>query len=239
METIRQILMQGAQSLGVELDAHALDKFDLFTNELLEWNKVMNLTRITQPEEIALKHYIDSLAVLKYVKIAKGAKVADVGCGAGFPGIPIKIARDDISLCSIDSLGKRVNFLTKLTEKLEFKNCECVHARAEEVGAKEPFREAYDYSFARAVARLRVLTEFCLPLVKVGGAFIAMKGGEDGDEISEAQNAVTLLGGEIENVFEYTLPQTDMARTIVVIRKVKQADKKYPRGNAKIAKSPL
>jgi 16S rRNA (guanine527-N7)-methyltransferase len=239
MDGISEIIAQGAMELGIELDKRMLDKFSVFTEELTEWNKVMNLTAIKKPEEIAVKHYIDSLAVLKYVKIGKGAKIADVGCGAGFPGIPLKIARDDISLCSIDSLGKRVKFLSQLTEKLGLENCECVHARAEEVGMKAPFREAYDYSFARAVAQLRVLCEYCLPLVRVGGAFVAMKGGDCADEVDEAKNAIKLMGGETENVFFYTLPQTDMARTIIVIRKVKETQAKYPRIYAKIAKSPL
>ena len=239
MDVLSEILAQGAMELGIELDSGAFARFSLFTDELTEWNKVMNLTAIKKPEEIAVKHYVDSLAVLKYVKIKNNARIADVGCGAGFPGIPVKIARNDISLCSIDSLGKRVKFLAQLVDKLGFENCECVHARAEEVGGKAPFREAYDYAFARAVARLRVLCEYCIPLVRIGGAFIAMKGGDCAEEIAEAQNAIKLTGGEMENVFSYNLPQTDMARSIIVIRKVKETQAKYPRASAKIAKSPL
>lgn len=239
METLREMLVRGADVLDVELDNSALEKFDYFTDELIDWNKVMNLTAIKKPEEIVVKHYIDSLAILKYVKIEKNAKIADVGCGAGFPGLPVKIARGDISLCSIDSLGKRVNFLTRLEKKLELEKCDCINARAEEIAAKEPYRAAYDYSFARAVARLRVLAEYCLPLVKTGGVFVAMKGGDDNDEIDEARNAVKILGGKIENVFEYVLPQTDNKRTIIVIRKIKETEAKYPRSNAKISKNPL
>lgn len=239
MDNCNEILVAGARSLGIELDSKALKLFGLFTDELLEWNKVMNLTAIKETADIALKHYVDCLEILKYVNIENGAKIADVGCGAGFPGIPLKIARDDILLCSVDSLGKRVNFLTQTEKKLGLEGCRCVHARAEEVGAKAPYRETFDYATARAVAKLQVLAEYCLPLVKVGGAFIAMKGGDDGEEIKEAENAVKTLGGKIEKVFEYTLPQTDNKRTIIVIRKIKETDKKYPRSNAKIAKKPL
>lgn len=239
MDKFRETLVAGARELGVELDNKALELFGQFTDEMLEWNKVMNLTAITAPEDIALKHYVDSLAILKYVNIENGAKIADVGCGAGFPGVPLKIARDDIDLCSVDSLGKRVNFLTETEKKLGLKNCRCIHARAEEVGQKAPFRESFDYSTARAVAKLRVLVEYCLPLVKVGGAFIAMKGGDAGEEIKEAENAVKTLGGKIESIFEYTLPLTDNRRTIIVIRKTAQTDRKYPRPSAKIAKNPL
>jgi 16S rRNA (guanine(527)-N(7))-methyltransferase RsmG len=239
VDNIIEVLKKGAVSLGLELNDSALEKFDVFTSELLEWNKVMNLTAITEPSDIAVKHYIDSLAVLKYVDIKLGAKIADVGCGAGFPGIPMKILRPDLKLTSIDSLGKRVNFLKQLTAKLQFEDCDSVHARAEEVGAKPEFRENFDFAVARAVAQLDVLTEYCLPLVKVGGAFIAMKREQSGDEIERAQNAVKQLGGKIENVFEFNLPDTDLGRTIVVIRKIQGTASKYPRAFAKISKNPL
>ena len=239
MATMEQLLLTGAQELGIELDNRAMEQFAAFTDELLSWNKVMNLTAITKPEEVARKHYLDSLALLHYVDIKEGASLADVGCGAGFPGIPVKIVRGDLSLCSIDSLGKRVKFMEALTNKLTLTKCDCVHARAEEVGAKPQFREAFDYSVARAVARMRVLCEYCLPLVKTGGAFIAMKGGDCAEEMDEAKNAIQLLGGKAEAVFTYTLPASDEARTIAVIRKIRSTPELYPRSNAKIAKSPL
>lgn len=239
MDNINEVLKNGVKSLGLELNDTELHKFDIFTNELIEWNRVMNLTAITEPVDIAVKHYIDSLAVLKYVDIKLGAKVADVGCGAGFPGIPMKIARPDLKITSIDSLGKRVNFLKQLTEKLQFEDCDCIHARAEEVGAKPEFREIYDFAVARAVAQLDVLAEFCLPLVKVGGAFIAMKREQSGNEIARAENAIKLLGGKIENIFEFVLPDTDFGRTIIVIRKIQVTAAKYPRAFAKITKKQL
>lgn len=236
---VQLLLIRGAEELGLPLDDRALERFALFTEELIERNKVMNLTAITEPEEIAIKHYLDSLALLHYVSIGRGKSIADVGCGAGFPGIPVKIVREDISLCSIDSLGKRVNFLEDMVKKLELNHCSCIHARAEEVGAQQSFREQFDYATARAVARMRVLCEYCLPLVQTGGAFIAMKSRESAEEMKEAENAVKLLGGEIEAVHSYTLPNSDIARTIAVIRKVKSTLPKYPRSNAKIAKNPL
>lgn len=239
MDEIRGILSRGARSLGVTLDDTALERFDLYAKKLIEWNNFMNLTAITKPEEIALKHFIDSIALLKYADIKSGAKTVDVGCGAGFPGIPVKIARDDISLCCIDSTAKKVNFLSELVKSMELKNCECIHARAEKAAAEKPLRESFDFAFARAVAQLRILAEYCLPLVKTGGAFAAMKGGEAEDEINAAKHAVELCGGKIENVFEYVLPQSDINRTIIIIRKIKSTDKKYPRLNAKITKNPL
>lgn len=238
MDDLNKTLKDGAEELGIYLDGEAIKRFDTFTNELLEWNKVMNLTSITEPKDVAVKHYVDSIAIFKYVDFPKGAAFADVGCGAGFPGIPMKIARQDLKLTCMDSLGKRVKFLSQLVDKLGF-DTDCIHIRAEDAGMKAPHREAYDFATARAVAQLRVLTEYCLPLVKVGGAFVAMKGGDAEQEISQAKNAVKLLGGEIENVFEYNLPDTDIARTIVVIRKKEKTPEKYPRTSAKIAKSPL
>ncbi|HEX2938833.1 MAG TPA: 16S rRNA (guanine(527)-N(7))-methyltransferase RsmG [Ruminiclostridium sp.] len=239
MSILSDKLLSGAQALKITLGDDAVDKFEKFTAELLNWNKVMNLTAITEPSDIALKHYIDSIAMLKYAEIKPNASVADVGCGAGFPGIPIKIARPDILLCCIDSLAKRVNFLDEVTRKLEFKDTKCIHARAEEIGKKVEFREKFDFSFARAVAKLRVLAEYCLPLVKVGGAFIAMKAGGAEEEINEAKSAVKAVGGKIENVVEYTLPDTDISRTIIIIRKIDTTPEKYPRASAKISKSPL
>lgn len=239
MDEVNEILVNGAKEFGVELDEFTKGKFMTFSKELCEWNKVMNLTAIKGPKEIALKHFVDSLALLKFTDIKTNSKIADVGCGAGFPGHPIKIVRPDIALCSIDSLGKRLNFLADLESKLGMDKCSRVHLRAEEAGAKPEFREKFDYSTARAVARLRVLAEYCLPLVKVGGYFIAMKGSEAEEEIDEAKPAITTLGGQIEKVIEYNLPMTDNKRTIILIKKIASTDKKYPRSNAKIAKSPL
>lgn len=239
MDEVKEVLTNGAKELSVELDESMTEKFMVFSDELCEWNKVMNLTAIKEPKEIAIKHFVDSLALLKYADIKPGAKIADVGCGAGFPGHPLKIVRPDITLCSIDSLGKRLNFLDDLEKKLEMTGCTRVHLRAEEAGAKPEYREKFDYSTARAVASLRVLAEYCLPLVKVGGYFIAMKGNEAEQEIDEAKPAIKTLCGQIEKVIEYNLPMTDNKRTIILIKKIAPTDKRYPRSNAKIAKNPL
>lgn len=239
MDEMIETLKKGAESLDISLGEQAISRFTTFTNELVEWNKVINLTAIKEPNDIALKHFVDSIAVFKYANIQNGAKIADVGCGAGFPGIPMKIVRNDIKLTCIDSLNKRVKFMEQLVQKIELTDCECVHIRAEEAGAKSEFREKYDFAMARAVAQLRVLAEYCVPLLKVGGAFISMKGADAKEEVNEAKNAVKLLGAEIEQVYEYKLPLTDMARTIIIIRKTSKTPQKYPRISAKISKNPL
>lgn len=239
MDILKEKLISGAAALGIELDGRAVLRFETFTGELLEWNKVMNLTAITEPEQIAVKHYVDSLSILRYADIKNNAKIADVGCGAGFPGIPVKIARDDISLYCIDSLAKRIKFLENVKEKLEFQHFECLHARAEDAGRQPHMRGSFDYVFARAVAKLRVLAEYCIPLLKTGGVFMAMKAGDVEEEITEAKNAIKTVGGKIQSVHEYTLPETDIARTIIIISKITDTPEKYPRPAAKITKSPL
>lgn len=239
MKILFEKLLTGAKSLGINIDDETLDKFEVYTNELLRWNKIMNLTAITDLSEIALKHYVDSLALVKYVDMEAGAAVVDVGCGAGFPGFPLKIIRPDLKLTCIDSLAKRINFLSETAEKLNFENCICIHSRAEEAGRKAEYRENFDFSFARAVAKLRVLAEYCLPLVKVGGEFVAMKAANSEGEIDEAKNAIKELGGKIESVEEYTLPDSDIMRTIIIVKKVVKTPQNLPRPAAKISKKPL
>lgn len=238
-DLFKETLIEASTEIDIGLTEKQIVKFKNFSDFLIEKNKVMNLTAITEPKEIALKHFVDSLAILKYCNLKENSKIADVGCGAGFPGHPLKIVRQDLELTSIDSLQKRLTFLAELEEKLQMKNCSEVHLRAEEAGANKEYREKFDYSFARAVAKLRVLAEYCLPLVKVGGEFIAMKGSECDEEIEESKNAIKLLGGNIEKVIEYNLPTTDNKRTIVIIKKIQQSSLKYPRINGKISKSPL
>lgn len=233
-EALRSAL--GAWEL--ELPDSARGQFRIYTKELLGWNAVMNLTAIVEPEEIALKHFADSLAVLKFAAPPRGAKLADVGCGAGFPGVPLKLARPDLTLTCMDGQNKRVTFLRTLSQRLgtEFA---CVHARAEEAGRQAAFREAFDLVTARAVADLRTLCEYCLPLVKPGGAFLALKGAEVGEELARAQRAVSLLGGRAEAAVPYALPGSGDGRTLVVLRKIKSTPGVYPRASAKIAKAPL
>jgi 16S rRNA (guanine527-N7)-methyltransferase len=231
-------LRDGALSLGIALDGEALGKFGLFADELINWNKVMNLTSITEPEEIVEKHFIDSLSVLKYASPKKGNRVIDVGSGAGFPGIPIKIVRGDVSLFCLDSLGKRLEFISSLVDKLGLTGCETLHARAEEAGRLPDCRENFDFCVSRAVAKLPMLAEYCLPLVRRGGVFVAMKGPGGEDEAKKAARAIATLGGETEKVESFRLPGGD-ERSLIVIRKISSTAQRFPRSQARINKDPL
>ena len=197
----------------------------------------MNLTAIIEPLEIVIKHFIDSLALLTAVELPQGASVIDVGTGAGFPSVPVKIVRPDIRLTLLDSLNKRVVFLGALSAALEQEN-DCIHFRAEEAGRNPEYREQFDLATARAVAHLRELSEYCLPFVRVGGRFAAMKGGDVDAELAESSKAIELLGGEIEKIKHFLLPD-DSRRSIIIIKKISQNTTKYPRPSAKIAKNPL
>ena len=231
----KELLIKHSAELGVNLDEKALNNFDKYAQLLVETNRVMNLTAITEPDEIVIKHFIDSLALLKYVDIPEGASMIDVGTGAGFPGVPLLIARNDIKLTLLDSLNKRIGFLEAVVEDCGL-NAEFIHSRAEDAGKEDGFRETFDFATARAVAPLNILAEYCLPFVKIGGYFVALKGSEDETEASK--NAITLLGGEIERNVSYKLPNGD-PRTMVIIKKISQTPTKYPRKPKKIAVSPL
>lgn len=211
-------------------------QFSAYASLLVEKNAVMNLTAITSPQDIAEKHFLDSVLPLKFFDIPSSASLVDVGTGAGFPGVPMAIIRPDIKLTLIDSLQKRVNFLGELCETLGIP-AECHHLRAEDAG-QGSLRESFDVATARAVSRLSVLCEYCLPLVKVGGVFLAMKGGECNQELKEAYTATKTLGGKTEKVEKYVLPNGD-ARTLIVIRKVDKTPSKYPRAQGKIKAKAL
>lgn len=226
-------LFEGA-SLDVTKELY--EKFVCYADLLVEWNEKINLTAITDPEGIAVKHFLDSVLPLSMFELKDGASLIDVGTGAGFPGIPMKIMRPDIKLTLMDSLQKRVNFLSEVCNSLEI-SADCTHERAEDSGAGDK-REQFDYATARAVARLSVLCEYCLPFVKVGGAFVALKGADCEEEIRSAYTAIKTLGGKTENVVEYTLPTGDK-RTLVIIRKVAPTPKAYPRPKGKMNKKPL
>ena len=210
-------------------------QFKKYAALLVEWNKKMNLTAITDPYGITVKHFLDSVLPLKFMDIPEGASLIDVGTGAGFPGIPLKIMRPDIKLTLLDSLNKRVNFLSEVCKAINF-DTPCIHARAEELGRDKNYREQYDFSAARAVAAMPVLTEYCLPYVKVGGTFTALKGRNE--NYKECENAVKILGGEISDVTEYALPDGD-GRTLICIRKIKEIPPKYPRNSGQISKKAL
>lgn len=236
MENFEGIFLENLKKVGLNLENEKIEKFQLYYEMLQDWNEKMNLTAITDLEGVILKHFIDSLMVLKFLP-DKTRNLIDVGTGAGFPGLPLKIAKNELKVTLLDSLNKRLIFLESLKEKLKL-DFELVHARAEELGRKVDYREKFDVSTSRAVASLNVLSEYCLPFVKTGGLFIAMKSGNVDEELESAKRSIALLGGKIEKVEIFNLPN-DISRSIVVIRKIKNTDKIYPRASAKIKKSPL
>lgn len=226
---------------GMAVSGEMYEKFCTYAELLCERNEQVNLTAITDPEGIALKHFYDSVYPFTLIDVPRGTSLIDVGTGAGFPSVPLTIYRPDIRLTLLDSLNKRVNFLQELTSALGIE-AECIHSRAEEAARSikggNPLRGCFDMACARAVANLRDLCEYCLPFVKVGGAFTALKGRDGAEELAAAENAIKLLGGETELCREYALPNGD-ARTLIVIRKVKPTAEKYPRCSAQMKKKPL
>lgn len=219
---------------GIDITREQYELFDKFSGLLLEYNKVMNLTGITDAEGISEKHLLDSLLIFKYADIFRDASVIDVGTGAGFPGVPMKIYRPDLNVTLLDSLQKRVNFLENVSRGTF--SMKCIHSRAEDAGRTPGLRENYDFAVARAVAAMPVLAEYCLPFVRVGGSFIAMKG--PSENISAAESAVKVLGGEISEIKKYNLPCGD-SRVIVIVKKILSVPTKYPRNSAQISKKSL
>ena len=234
---LEQTLLKESGKFGFCLDVKQLDKFDKYADFLVEKNKLMNLTAITDPVGIAIKHFLDSIVITKLFDFPCNAKVIDVGTGAGFPGIPLKFVRQDFDLTLVDSLNKRVNFLKDVCA-LTGVTVECVHARAEDLSRKLEYRESFDVAVSRAVAPMNVLAEYAIPYIKVGGVFLAMKGPNVKEELESSKNAVSKLGGTVELIKDYSLPEENK-RTIVVIRKSTETDSIYPRNSAKISKKPL
>ena len=237
MKDIREALIRSAAEYGIPVSPRQAEQFQVYLEMLTEWNQKINLTALKEPEEIAEKHFLDSILILKFGKIPQGAKLIDVGTGAGFPGVPLKILRPDLRLTLLDGLQKRLIFLNELLSSLSLE-AEIVHLRAEEGGRKPEYRETFDLATARAVARLPVLCEYCLPFVKSGGRFVSMKGPNVQEELGSAQRAIHLLGGKVDAVKQYTLPD-GAGRSLVFIRRVKPLLREYPRHGAKIAKLPL
>ena len=231
-----QTLLDSCAALGVPLTAAQAEQLCDFGARLLEQNRVMNLTAITEPQAVARLHFADCLALLRIVPFS-GKRVIDVGCGAGFPGVPLKLGEPSLDLTLLDSLGKRIAWLEEVCGTLGLKRVECVHARAEEFAAGH--RESYDLAVSRAVAQLNVLCELALPLVKVGGQFLAMKSVDTEEEIAAAKGAIRTLGGKIVKVGDYTIPTSDVTHRVVVIEKVSPTPPRYPRAFAKIKKQPL
>lgn len=234
--TFQDIFSTNLKQANITLTDTQINQFIKYYELLTETNKVMNLTALTEPKDVAVKHFIDSL--LAYDPAMHNTTVADVGTGAGFPGVPLKIFDPTIKLTLLDSLAKRLKFLDTLTAELGLQNVTTVHARAEDAGKDKNLREQFDFVTARAVARLNVLVEFCLPLVKVGGKFVAMKGDAQ-DEIDEAENAIKLLGGKIAKMKNIKLPNLEDKRTLVIIEKIKTTPNKYPRKAGTATKEPL
>lgn len=234
---ISDFFMCGAKSLDIDLPYNALTLFEKYFDFLDKKSKIINLTSITGTENVAQLHFLDSISLLN-IEVFKNKRIIDIGSGAGFPGVPIKIAEPSIDLTLLDAIGKRVNFLLDLSTilNLDFK---CIHARAEEVAHDMDFREKYDIAVSRAVGHLNIICEICLPFVCIGGMFIAMKGINSADEIAEASNAIKVLGAQLEKSHNYTIPGTDISHNAVIIRKMHEAPNNYPRRNAKIQRTPL
>lgn len=238
MSDFSGVFKNALREFDMTLDEVAFDRFCRYYELLIEWNEKMNLTALTEPRDVAVKHFIDSLTLLRYAQIPQRASMIDVGTGAGFPGLAVKIARPDIRLTLLDSLQKRLGFLDEVCEQLGLEDVVTVHGRAEE-GAKEIlFRENYDVAVARAVASLNVLSEYCLPYVGMGGQFIAMKGKTADEELKEAQNAIGELGGKVREKHFFSLGDAG-ERGIIVIDKIATTPEKYPRKSKQIKKKPL
>lgn len=233
----KELLYGTIKNFDTELDEKAFQRLDLYSELLVETNKSFNLTAITQPDEVTLKHFADCLAIFKYVNIPKNSTLIDVGTGAGFPGLVLLISRPDLKVTFLDSTKKKLGFIENVLKETGL-NAQILHARAEEAGQLPEYREKFDFATARAVANLTNLSEYCLPFVKVGGTFVSMKSATADDEISQAKKAVSVLGGEIceDNLFDLV---ENTPRRILVLKKISQTPTKYPRPSAKIAKSPI
>ncbi len=236
---------EGLKQLNITLTETQMQQFMTYYEMLVEWNKVMNLTAITEYEEVIAKHFIDSLASVKvcdYASSGGSAKtLIDIGTGAGFPGIPLKIAFPELEIVLLDSLNKRIKFLNAVIETLGLKGIRCIHGRAEDFAKQKEYREKFDFCVSRAVANMSTLSEYCMPYVKVGGFFVPYKSGKIDEELAAAQNAVKILGGNILEVvkFQLTGSEHDMDRSLVVVKKEKGTPKKYPRKAGMPAKEPI
>lgn len=233
----KDFLQSALAKYEIDITQMQLDQFDLYAKLLVEWNEKINLTSITDPDEIVIKHFVDSLLLLRAANLPQGASLIDVGTGAGFPSTPLAILRGDLQITQLDSLNKRILFLQEVSDQLGLP-IKTVHLRAEEGGKSAEFREKYDYATARAVANLQTLSEYCIPFVKPGGFFIALKGIEIEEELCSAKRAIQTLRAQLEGVKKLQLPNQD-GRSIVLIKKISQTPQKYPRMQGKIKKNPL
>jgi len=215
------------------------EKLYKYYKMLVEKNKVMNLTAITEFEDVIMKHFIDSAIMVTKLDIPDGSSILDLGTGAGFPGLPLKIVRDDLKVVLVDSLNKRINFLNEVIDELGISNIETVHSRAEDLARNSQYREQFDFCTSRAVANLSTLSEYCIPFVKIGGCFISYKSGQVEEELNAAKKAIKEFGAQTTNVVSYMLPNTDIERTLICINKIKSTSKKYPRKAGIPSKEPI
>ena len=230
---------QQLAELGITLTQTQFNQFDKYYEMLVEWNKVMNLTGITEYEEVNEKHFVDSLALVKALDISKVQTVIDIGTGAGFPGIPLKIAFPHLKITLLDSLNKRIRFLDSVIEELNLTDIHTIHGRAEDFARQADYREQFDLCVSRAVSNLAVLCEYCLPFVAKGGTFVSYKSADSDAEIQQGKKAISILGGKLVNIDKFKLPDSDLGRALVCIKKVKDTPKKYPRKAGTPAKLPL
>lgn len=237
LEKFEELMKFYGEQIDITFEKSHIEQFYKYMNLLIEWNEKINLTAIIEPEEIILKHFIDSLTICKYIE--NNATLADVGTGAGFPGIPLKIYRPDIKITLVDSLNKRINFLNEVINNLELKNIVTIHSRVEDFGKNKNYREKYDYVTARAVANLNTLSEYLVPIVKVNGKAICMKGNDVQDEVDNAKHAIKILGGTVEKVDYFKLPNSDISRNIIVVKKVNNTPARFPRKAGMPSKEPL
>lgn len=237
IKEFNEIFNKYLKDLNIKLDEEQIKKFYIYMNLLIDWNEKINLTSIIKPEEMILKHFIDCLTIAKYIE--ENSELIDMGTGAGFPGIPLKIYRNDLKIVLADSLNKRLNFLNEVIDTLKLDSIETIHTRAEELGKNKKYREQFDIATSRAVANLATLSEYLLPFVKVGGKCICMKGPDIDEEINIAEKAIITLGGKVVKKDVFNLPQSDLGRSIVIIKKVKDTPGKFPRKPGTPAKEPI
>jgi len=229
----------GLKTMGIDFEDSYYEDFDTYRELLVQWNEHMNLTGITEKNEVYIKHFLDSIGTFLSKQIPKGASVIDVGTGAGFPGLPIKVFDRSIELTLLDSLNKRINFLKEVSDQIGLENVEFVHGRAEDFGKDADYREKYDVAVSRAVANLAVLCEYCMPFVKIGGYFIALKSKSFKEELDQAQKAIETFGGVVREVVMVPLPGVDIEHTLILIEKVSETPTKYPRKAGKPTKNPI
>lgn len=232
-------LIKEAAKFNIQITPQMNEKFEEYSKMMLSYNEVMNLTAITEPDEIKEKHFLDSVTLVLSDKLTEGCSMIDIGAGAGFPSVPVKIVRDDINLTMLDSLNKRINFLNVVINELGLTDIKTIHGRAEDYAKQAEYREQFDICVSRAVANLSTLSEYCIPYVKVGGMFIPYKSGEIDEEVQQAKKAIHILGGKLDEVIKFQLPDTEINRSFVKINKVQNTAKKYPRKAGLPTKEPL